>query len=69
MRTVRSLLAATCVAVFLAVPAQAHDVGLLHVHRDGVLHVPAFVWGIASLAVAATLLRRRRRSSGARARA
>lgn len=82
MLTARSLLAATCVAVFLGAPARAHDDGRLHFHVNGhvngaAIHadeiaaapvralswfarVPAPVWGITSLAVAATLLRRRR---------
>lgn len=70
MKFLRHLLAATCVAALLAAPARAHDDGTLHVHRDGVLHLPAAVWGVASLVVAATLLRRRRpHAAGARVRA
>lgn len=68
MNSLRSLLAATCVAALLAAPATAHDDGTLHVHADGVAHVPAWMWGLASLAVAATLLIRRRRSAAAGAR-
>jgi hypothetical protein len=60
MRSLRNLLAATCVAALLAAPATAHDDGTLHVHADGVANVPAWVFGVASLVVAATLLRRRR---------
>jgi hypothetical protein len=71
-----TLLAATCVAALLSAPARAHDDGRLHVHVNGAatgpaLHfdaVPSAVWGVASLAVAATLLRKKK-AAPARARA
>ena len=61
-----------------AAPARAHDDARLHVHANGqalyvydvvqapvggFARVPASVWGVASLAVAASLLLRRRRVS------
>ena len=61
-----------------AAPARAHDDARLHVHANGsalyvedvakapvggFARVPAPVWGVASLAVAASLLLRRRRVS------
>jgi hypothetical protein len=61
-----------------AAPASAHDDARLHVHANGsalyvedvskapvgwFARVPAPVWGVASLAVAASLLLRRRRVS------
>jgi len=73
MSRTTNLLAATCVAALLSAPARAHDDGRIHVHVNGqmngaatgpALHfdaVPAAVWGVASLAVAASLLRRRKR--------
>jgi hypothetical protein len=79
MFSTKTLLAATCVAALLAAPARAHDDGRLHVHVNGQLngHVNgaaihagelAPLWVVASLAVAATLLRRRRGTpAGARA--
>jgi hypothetical protein len=68
MSRIQNLLAATCVVALLSAPARAHDDGRLHVHVNGAatgpaLHfdaVPPAVWGIASLAVAASLLRRKR---------
>jgi len=71
----RSIAAGVFAAALLSVPVFAHDDARLHLHVNGTAvyadevarapatwfaRVPAPVWGVASLVVAATLLRRRR---------
>ena len=71
-----AVVSALLLAAAGAAPARAHDDARLHVHANGtalyvddvakapvawLARVPASVWGAASLAVAATLLLRRRR--------
>ena len=70
-----AVVSAFCIAL-AAAPARAHDDARLHVHANGqalyaddvakapaawFARVPAPVWGVAGLAVAASLLLRRRR--------
>jgi hypothetical protein len=76
-RPARFLVAAALGAALLAAPARAHDDPRAHLHVNGtpvyvedgatapawLQRVPAPLFGIAGLAVAATLLRRRRRTA------
>jgi len=73
-----AVVSALLIAAAGATPARAHDDARLHVHANGsalyvgdvaqapvgwFARVPAPVWGVASLTVAASLLMRRRRVS------
>jgi len=73
-----AVVSALLIAAAVATPVRAHDDARLHVHANGqalyvddaamapvawFARVPAPVWGIASLAVAASLLMRRRQVS------
>ncbi len=73
-----AVVSALLLAAAGAAPARAHDDARLHVHASGqalyvddvakaplgaFARIPAPVWGVASLAVAASLLLRRRRTA------
>ena len=73
-----AVVSALLIAATGAAPARAHDDARMHVHANGpalyvddvakapvawFARVPAPAWGVASLAVAASLLLRRRRVS------